>query len=94
MLGSNTLRRWFGFMIASMRPQPLDLFDDSDPAAQARGFQEAFDQWLAHQRTSVSRKITLASSVRAYTVLWQAFAEWCLSQAPVVSLDSVTEARR
>ena len=80
---SNILRRWFGFMIASMRPQPLDLFDDSDPAAQARGFQEAFDQWLAHQRTSVSRKITLASSVRAYTVLWQAFAEWCLSQAPV-----------
>jgi len=92
MLGSNTLRRWFGFMIASMRPQLLDLFDDSDPAAQARGFQEAFDQWLAHQRTSVSRKITLASSVRAYTVLWQAFAEWCLSQAPVVSLDSITEA--
>ena len=33
MLGSNTLRRWFGFMIASMRPQPLDLFDDPVLAA-------------------------------------------------------------
>ena len=72
-----------------MAPQNLDLFDDADPADQVRAFQEAFDQWLDHQRTAAARKITLASSIRSYTVLWQAFAEWCLSQTPVVGLDGI-----
>ena len=75
-----------------MAPKNLDLFDDADPADQVRAYQEAFDQWLEHQRTAASRKITLASSIRSYTVLWQAFAEWCLSQSPVVGLDGITEA--
>ncbi|MCU0694838.1 MAG: hypothetical protein MUF54_25985 [Polyangiaceae bacterium] len=75
-----------------MLAQTHDLFDDTGPAEQVRAFRAAFEQWLAHQRTSASRKITLASSVRSYTVIWQAFAQWCLSQSPVVSLDSITEA--
>jgi integrase len=79
-------------MIVCMCPQTLDLFDDAGPVEEARRFQDAFDQWLAHQRTLASRKLTLFSSVRAYTVLWQAFAEWCLAQSPAVSLDTITEA--
>lgn len=75
-----------------MCPQTLDLFDDTDATTEARHFQVAFDAWLTHQRTSVARKLTLASSIKAYTVLWQAFAEWCLSQSPVVALDTLTEA--
>ncbi len=75
-----------------MATQNLDLFDDGDPADQVRAYQEAFDQWLDHQRTAASRKITLTSSIRAYTVLWQAFAEWCLSQSPVIGLDGISEA--
>ncbi|MBS0476601.1 MAG: integrase, partial [Proteobacteria bacterium] len=75
-----------------MATQNLDLFDDADPADQVRAYQEAFDQWLDHQRTAASRKITLTSSIRAYTVLWQAFAEWCLSQSPVIGLDGISEA--
>jgi integrase len=75
-----------------MSPQTLDLFDDTDPMTEARHFQAAFDAWLTHQRTSVARKLTLPSSIKAYTVLWQAFAEWCLGQSPVVALDTLTEA--
>lgn len=79
-------------MISLMASQTLDLFDDTDSTTEARHFQSAFDAWLTHQRTSVARKLTLASSIKAYTVLWQAFAEWCLSQSPVVALDTLTEA--
>ena len=79
-------------MIPPVAALNLDLFDDVDPAEQVRAYQEAFDQWLDHQRTAASRRITLASSIRSYTVLWQAFAEWCLSQSPVVNLDGITEA--
>lgn len=89
---TNVYRRWFGFMIFPMSPQTLDLFDDTDPTTEVRHFQAAFDAWLTHQRTSVARKLTLPSSIKAYTVLWQAFAEWCLSQSPVVALATLTEA--
>ncbi len=79
-------------MIFAMPSQTLDLFDDTDPTTEVRNYQAAFDAWLTHQRTSVARKLTLPSSIKAYTVLWQAFAEWCLGQSPVVALDTLTEA--
>ena len=80
------------FYDSPVHARNLDLFDDADPAQQVRVYREAFEQWLGHQRTAAARKITLASSVRSYAVLWEAFSEWCLSQSPVVSLDGITEA--
>lgn len=82
--------RWF--KIKAMPPHTPDLFDEPTAATQAPVFQAAFDQWLAHQQTAVARRLTQASSVKAYTSLWQAFAAWCLAQTPVVALDTLTEA--
>lgn len=71
----------------------LDLFEDHvSPGVEQQVFQAAFDLWLANQRTSARRKITQVSSIKAYTVLWQSFSDWCLGQLPVVRLDNVTEA--
>jgi integrase len=70
----------------------LDLFDEPGSAADPQSFKAAFDAWLEHQRSCVSRRITQASSIRAYTALWQAFSEWCLNQSPAVGLHGLTQA--
>jgi site-specific recombinase XerD len=75
-----------------MSHHTLDLFDEPGCAADPHLFKEAFDGWLEHQRSRVARRITQDSSIRAYTALWQAFSEWCLSQSPSLGLDSLTQA--
>lgn len=46
--------------------------------------QQAFDDWLAHQR--VAGRLRRGSSEAVYRAMWQALVAWCLGQRPVLDL--------
>lgn len=62
---------------------PLDALN----ATTGLAFNAAFEAWLADER-----KIGLLrreSSISIYSDMWNAFASWCLSQAPRITLESL-----
>jgi integrase len=46
--------------------------------------QQAFDNWLAHQR--VAGRLRRGSSEAVYRAMWQALVAWCLAQRPALRL--------
>lgn len=46
--------------------------------------QQAFDDWLAHQR--VAGRLRRGSSEAVYRAMWQALVAWCLGQRPCLGL--------
>ena len=69
------------------RQMSLSLFDDGPSGGQALVFAQAFEAWLATQRSSGS--LRQEASVSVYREMWKAFSAWCLGQAPVVSLSEL-----
>ena len=65
----------------------LSLFDESPPPGHAAALRQAFDAWLADQRGA--GLLRQDGSVAVYRDMWEAFAAWCLGQAPVVNLSSL-----
>jgi integrase len=62
----------------------LSLFDDGPLGGNGLVFEQAFEAWLAAQRSSGSLRREASAAV--YREMWSAFSSWCLGQAPVVSL--------
>lgn len=46
--------------------------------------QQAFDDWLAHQRTA--GRLRRSASAAVYQAMWQALVAWCLGQRPALKL--------
>ncbi len=46
--------------------------------------QQAFDDWLAHQR--IAGRLRRGSSEAVYRAMWQALAAWCTHQQPTLQL--------
>jgi len=65
----------------------LSLFDETSPAGYAPVFEQAFAAWLADERGSGS--LRRDGSIGVYQDMWDAFAGWCLGQAPVATLESL-----
>ncbi len=53
-------------------------------AARIPALQQAFDNWLAHQR--VAGRLRRGSSEAVYRAMWQALVAWCLAQRPALRL--------
>jgi len=53
-------------------------------ASRIPALQQAFDNWLAHQR--VAGRLRRGSSEAVYRAMWQALVAWCLAQRPALRL--------
>ncbi len=66
-----------------------DLFETPVGQGSLAEFMAAFESWLA--QAQMAQRVRRQSSRDVYEDIWQAFVRWCLSQAPVVGLDHITE---
>ena len=53
-------------------------------ASRSSALQQAFDHWLAHQRST--GRLRRSASVAVYQAMWQALVAWCRTQKPAPRL--------
>ena len=65
--------------------------DDAESSARAYAcFQAAFDRWL--EQTRVERGWRSAATADAYERIWKPFMQWCVSQRPSITIESISSA--